>query len=354
MPSSIRPERVVIKIGTSSLISAGRPDPAKLTALADAVVRLRAEGRQLVIIASGAIALGRAALNADAARSAAAQQLAAAVGQGLLFDAFRRCLARHGLTAAQIMLTPLDLTTPEHQASSLAVVEGSLDAGLVPVVNENDAVMVRNNDVLAALLAAALRARQLVLLTDVPGLYESDPRRNSGAHRIPEVPVMTPDIERLAGIAAEGLGTGGMPTKLCAAWIATTAGVTTVIVGADTEDCVVRAVRGSDLGTVIHSRVADKHTDLGKLWRALSAPPSGRLLCHPAARRAVNDGEPLLAGHVVGATGRFSAGDVVDVVLDDARVAARGRIRISSVALAEAGAEAMVCHHSEYIAFQEA
>ncbi|MCX5243617.1 glutamate 5-kinase [Streptomyces prunicolor] len=348
------PERVVIKIGTSSLISAGRPDPTKLTALTDAVVRLRAEDRQPVLIASGAIALGRAALDAGAARSAAAQQLAAAVGQGLLFEAFRQGLAERGLKAAQILLTPLDLTAPGHRASALAVLEGSLDAGLVPVVNENDAVMVRNNDVLAALLAAALRAGRLVLLTDVPGLYESDPRKNSGARRIPEVRVMTPDVERLAGIAAEGIGTGGMPAKLCAAWIATMAGVTTVIAGADTEDCVVRAVRGADLGTVVHPRVPDKQLDLGRLWRALSSPPSGRLVCHPTVWRSVADGGPLLAGQVSSAIGRFSAGDVVDVVVDDTRVVARGRVRISSAALAEAGADAMVSHHTEYIAFQEA
>jgi glutamate 5-kinase len=276
MQSGTRPERVVIKIGTSSLISAGAPDPAKLSALADATVRLRNDGLQPVLIASGAIALGAPRLPGDVQTGATARQLAAAVGQVLLFESFRRSLEERGLTAAQVLLTPVDVTGPEHRDSARAVLESCLDAGLVPVVNENDTVMVRNNDVLAALLAAALGAGRLVLLTDVAALYESDPRRDANARRIPEVRAMTPAVERLAGAAAQGPGTGGMQAKLCAAWIATLAGVPTVIAGADVEDAVVRAVRGDDIGTLVHARARDKQPGLHRLWRALSAPPADR------------------------------------------------------------------------------
>ncbi|WP_380280561.1 glutamate 5-kinase [Kitasatospora purpeofusca] len=243
MSPATRSERVVIKIGTSSLVRAGRVDPAGPAALADAVVRLRADGGQPVLIASGAIALGDARLDAATRQTGPARQLAAAVGQGILFEAFRQGLADRGLTAAQVLLTPPDLTGPEHRDGALAVLEGALHAGLVPVVNENDAVMVRNNDVLAALVAAALGAERLVLLTDVPGLYESDPHRDAGARRIPEVPLLTSEIEKLAGASGAGPGTGGMSAKLCAAWIAAMAGVPTVIAAADAEDAVVRAVR---------------------------------------------------------------------------------------------------------------
>lgn len=192
MHFGVHPKRVVVKIGTSSLISAGAPDPAKLSALTDAVLRLRDDGRQLVLVASGAIALGTELLAHSGRQGGTARQLAAAVGQGLLFESFRRGLRERGLTAAQVLLTPVDVTGPEHGDSARAVLESCLGAGLVPIVNENDTVMVRNNDVLAALLAAVLGAERLVLLTDVPALYESDPRRDAHARRIPEVRVMTP------------------------------------------------------------------------------------------------------------------------------------------------------------------
>ncbi|MDA5145779.1 glutamate 5-kinase [Streptomyces sp. AD681] len=292
----MRPERVVIKVGTTSLISAGAPDSAKLSALTDAVVQLRDDGRLPVLVASGAIALGTELLPPGGRPGGTARQLAAAVGQGMLFEAVRHSLEERGLTAAQILLTPVDITGPEHRDSARAVLESCLESGLVPVVNENDTVMVRNNDVLAALLAAALGAERLLLLTDVPALYEGDPRRDARARRIPEVAAMTPEVERLAGAAARGLGTGGMPAKLCAAWIATLAGVPTVIAGGDTENAVVRAVRGDDIGTLVHARVREKRPGLRRLWRALSAPPAARLRGGPDIRRLVADGAPLTAG----------------------------------------------------------
>ncbi|MCW8101033.1 glutamate 5-kinase [Streptomyces tauricus] len=349
----MRPERVVIKIGTSSLISAGAPDPAKLSALADALLRLRDDGRQPVLVASGAIALGTRRLPRDGRQGDTARQLAAAVGQGLLFEAFRRGLEQRGLTAAQVLLTPLDVTGPEHRDSVRAVLESCLDTGLVPVVNENDTVMVRNNDVLAALLAASLGAGRLVLLTDVPGLYESDPRRDANARRIPVVSAMTPEVERLAGASAHGPGTGGMQAKLCAAWIATLAGVPTVIAGADAEDAVVRAVRGEDIGTLVHARARDKQPGLRRLWRALSKPPAARLRGGPDARRLVAGGGPLTARHLGFCDRPFASDDVVDVLAPDGRVIARGRTGVASTALADAAADLPVLHHTEYISLLE-
>ncbi|MEU5092710.1 glutamate 5-kinase [Streptomyces sp. NPDC021356] len=352
MQSGMRPERVVIKIGTSSLISAGAPDPAKLSALADAVVRLRADGRRPVLLASGAIALGTGRLPASV-RPGTARQVAAAVGQGLLFDALRGSLRQRGLTAAQVLLTPVDVTGPEHRDSVRAALESCLDSGLVPVVNENDTVMVRNNDVLAALLAASLGAERLVLLTDVPGLYESDPRRDANARRIARVDAMTPEVERLAGAAGQGPGTGGMAAKLCAAWIATLAGVPTVIAGADAEDSVVRAVRGEDIGTLVRARPRDKQPGLRRLWRALSAPPAARLRGGPGIRRPVADGAPLTVRHLTMGNEEFGVDDVVDVLGPAGRPVARGRTRVAAAALAGAPADLTVLHHTEYISLLE-
>lgn len=359
MSSGAHLERVVIKIGTSSLVTDGRPDPGKLASLADAVVRLRGEGVQPVVIGSGAIAIGNARLAAagTAVDGPAARQVAAAVGQGLLYEAFREALAARGLVAAQILLTPPDLTGPEHRDSARAVLESALDAGLVPVVNENDAVMVRNNDVLAALVAGLLQAGRLLLLTDVPGLYESDPRRDRNARRVPEIAVMTPEVERLAGAAARGLGTGGMAAKLCAAWIATLAGVPVVIADAGTEDGVVRAMAGDDIGTLVHPRVPEQDLDLGRMWRALSEPPTGRLLCAPEGAAVLGRGGILTARHIKGHEGVFGPGSIIDAVSGDWRVIVRGRTRLGSSELSDfTGPDdgPAVLHPIDYVTLPEA
>ena len=352
MSPDTRPERVVIKIGTSSLISAGLPDPVKLTALADTVARLRADGRQPVVVASGAIAVGDALLARAGSRpTAAARQVSASVGQGLLFDAFRRALDERGLVAAQILLTPPDLTGAEHRESAYAVLDSTLDAGLVPVVNENDAVMVRNNDVLAALVSAVLRAGKLVLLTDVPGVYDNDPRVDPSARLIPEIKMMTPDVERQAGDSGGGPGTGGMAAKLCAAWIGTMAGVTTVIAGADIPDGVVRAMAGEDVGTVIHPRTLSPVPDPATLWAALSEPPSGRLLCGPDTMRVLAQAGPLTRAHVQSVSGSFTAGSVVDVVAGE-RVVARGRVRTGHDPSTSAD-DPVLIHPTRYISLLE-
>ncbi|MFI9123647.1 glutamate 5-kinase [Streptomyces bikiniensis] len=350
------PGRVVIKIGTSSLMSEGVPDPVKLDALADAVVRLRAGGVRPVLLGSGAIAAGDALLKGADGPSAHGRQLAAAVGQGVLFDGFRRALSARELVAAQILLTPLDLTLPEHRDSARTVVEEGLAHGLVPIVNENDAVMVRNNDVLAALLAGALGASRLLLLTDVPGLFESDPRRDVDARLIPEVPTMTPEVERLAGLTAKGLGTGGMSAKLCAAWIASMAGVPTVIAGADSPDIVERAVAGESVGTLVHPRTPGKEPDLGRLWRSLGTPPAGQLVCRPEAVAVVRDGGPLTVDHCVAGEGGFAADAVVDVTVPGHGVIARGRTRAECDAVSgrHHPAGTPVIPHFDYVSFLEA
>lgn len=211
MARGVLPERVVIKIGASALLSGGRPDPVKLAAVADAVVRLRADGIQTVVVGSGAAAVGRTRLaEAGIPVDPTARQPAAAVGQGPLFEAFRDAFEARGLIAAQFPLTPLDLTGPEHGEGVRAALEEALDGGLVPVVNENDAVTGRGGDVLAALVAGSLRAARLLLLTDVPGLSEAGPRQDA-VRRVPEIAVMTPEVRRLGEARPAGLARVAWP-----------------------------------------------------------------------------------------------------------------------------------------------
>ncbi|MER0478970.1 glutamate 5-kinase [Streptomyces sp. Edi2] len=357
-PQNAHLKRIVIKVGTSSLITDGEVDQRKLATLVEAVAKLRTDGHQILLVASGAIALGDVRLNRHAEGRAGSRQLAAAIGQGLLFDAFRCSLEENGLQAAQFLLTPFDLTGPDHRDGVRDALEEALDRGWVPVVNENDAVMVRNNDVLASLLSATLGAGLLVLLTDVSGLYESDPRQSTDARRIPVVDAMTPEVEHLAGSPVEGPGTGGMPTKLCAVWIATLAGVACVIAGASVADSIEGAVRGENVGTLVRPRQPKKRADLGQLWRALSAAPTGRLLCNPSAVAAAADGRPLTKGHVQASEGNFKSGDVVDVVVDSHGVIARGRSSVaapdmSQVAPRQLADGQVVLHPSDYISLLE-
>ena len=348
MNAATRENRIVVKIGTSSLVTGGRLDPAKIGSLADAVAELLGEGYQPLLVASGAIALGNSQLTradltrSDPARSGlprsrlsgpAARQVAAAVGQGWLFEALRLALERRGVLAAQFLLTPLDVVGEPHRDSVHEALDQVLSQGIVPVVNENDAIAVRNNDILAALLSGLLRARMLVLLTDVAGLYAGDPRSDPAATHIPEVAAMCPDLERLAGGAMHELGTGGMATKLCAVWIATFAGVLAVIASAAEPDAPIRAVRGESVGTVVRPRSPDGDLDLGRLWRAFSSNPRGRLLCDGTAEQAVLAGACIRTDQILGVAGDFGAGEVVDVVRPDSVVIARGRARVDAKSL---------------------
>ncbi|MFF3616783.1 glutamate 5-kinase [Streptomyces sp. NPDC002580] len=352
----MQPERIVVKIGTSSLVTDGRLDPHKADALAASVADLTHSGLRPVLVTSGAIAQGRSVLGGGGGAGEEGLRLAAAVGQGPLFEAFRAGLARRGLTAAQFLFTPLDLCDDLHRDGLRSALDHALDRGVVPVVNENDAVQVRNNDILAALLSVLLRARLLALLTDVRGLYGSDPRTDPDARLIPEAKGMTVELERLAGSSAGGPGTGGMISKLGAVWIATLAGVTAAIADAHEPRVLSRLLGGEPVGTLVHPRDTVRDHGLEPLWRAFSAPPRGTVVCRPAARHAIEAGRPVPLPLVTRAEGAFAAGDVVDVAVDGTPPIARGRTRLGSLSLAEALSAdgATVLHPSEYVSLLEA
>ncbi|MER7759601.1 glutamate 5-kinase [Streptomyces sp. NPDC097619] len=366
----MHPERIVIKTGTSSLITAGRIDPAKAEALADSVAELARAGLRPVLVASGAIAQGRSLLAADGAAAGpedgAGRRLAAAVGQGALFESFRAGLARRGLTAAQFLFTPLDLCDPAHRDGLGSALDRALERGIVPVVNENDALQVRNNDILAALLAVLLDARLLALLTDVPGLYGSDPRTDPGARLVPEAAGMTVELERLAGVSAGGPGTGGMVSKLGAVWIAALSGVTAAIAAAAEPQVLERILAGERVGTLVRPRErTGRGPGLEALWRSFSEPPRATLYCSPAAERAVAAGLAVPADLVLGATGSFAAGDVADLVSGPVSgtggtgpVIARGRTLLGAADLGDSrprpAGTPTVLHPTAYVSLLEA
>lgn len=311
-------ERVVLKIGTTSLITAGRVDPVKLDRLCDTVHRGIVRGLRPVLLASGAIAIGRTRHPRLAESDAVAARVAFALGQSSLYSAIEAAFADRGLRTGQVLLTPPDLLDADRGGLVGGTLETMLALGMVPVVNENDALGVRNNDVLAALLSGCLQAGLLLLLTNVPGLHD-------GARRVDEVRVLTPAFEDLAGDAGGDGGTGGMRTKLGACWIATCGGVRAVIAAGTDPDVLVAAYDGRPVGTVFHPRAVNGATPpLATLWRAFRTPARGALRCTPEGAAAVDRGEALCRRHIAAVSGAAGPGDVVDIQDAGGRALARG------------------------------
>ncbi|OJX94850.1 MAG: glutamate 5-kinase [Micrococcales bacterium 73-15] len=330
-------QRVVVKIGSSSLTRGGGAlDPAAVAAVADALAARREAGTQVVLVSSGAIAAGITPLGLAARpRDLATQQAAASVGQGLLMAHYTRAFARHGLTVAQVLLTAEDVVRRGQYKNAQRALERLLALGVVPIVNENDAVATDeirfgDNDRLAALVAHVVQADALVLLTDVDALYDGHPSLPT-SRRIGVVSSAA-DLEGVTVTArGSGVGTGGMTTKVTAALTATGAGIPTLVAGAaDVAD----ALEGQDVGTWFQATGPRPRTR--RLWLAHAAHAQGRLVLDEGAVRAITHGKrSLLAAGVTGVEGTFEAGDPVEIVDPDGTVVARGLVAYSSEELPE-------------------
>lgn len=332
----IAARRIVVKVGSSSLTTAaGGLDTERVDALTDVLAALRADGREVVLVSSGAIAAGLAPLGLPRRpRDLATQQAAASVGQGLLIGRYAASFARHGLTVGQVLLTADDVTRRTHYRNAYRTLRRLLDLGTVPIVNENDTVATEeirfgDNDRLAALVAALVDAHLLVLLSDVDALYTGDPTR-PGATRIDDVR----DERDLVGVATgkagkAGVGTGGMVTKVEAARIATGAGVPVVLTAAP---LAAAALSGDSVGTFFH---AVRQRPAARLfWLAHATAPRGRLHLDPGAVQAVvARRKSLLPAGITAVDGSFTAGDPVDLVDDSGAPVARGLVNYDAMEL---------------------
>ncbi len=325
--------RVVVKVGSSSLTTAaGGIDPDRLRDLVDVLAAARSRGAEVVLVSSGAIAAGLAPLGLPRRPSALApQQAAAAVGQGLLVHRYTEELARHGVVAGQVLLTADDVTRRGHYRNAYRTFAELLKLGVLPIVNENDTVATTeirfgDNDRLAALVAHLVHADLLVLLSDVDGLYDGVPGRDGSSL----VPVVASEDD-LVGVkvgraGGAGVGTGGMQTKLEAARIATGAGIAVVLTSAALAGA---ALVGDDVGTLFRPTGRRRPTRL--LWLAHATEPVGSVVLDAGAVRAVVERRAsLLAAGVTGATGRFVAGDPVDLVGPDGVAVARGLVNFDA------------------------
>ena len=325
-------KRIVIKVGSALLVGPdGAADAAWMADFAADLARMRARGQQVLVVSSGAVALGRRRLGLGKRISLAEKQAAAAAGQSALMRAWETALEPHGLACAQILLTRDDTEMRRRWLNARATLDALLALGVIPVINENDTVVteeirVGDNDRLSARVAQLVGAEALVLLSDIEGLYTADPRRDPTAAHIPRVTHLTPEIEAMAGGAntTAGVGTGGMATKLAAARIAAAAGCATFIT-LGTRPGPLAAVEQGARATVIEPDTTPAAAY--KAWIAGSLSPTGALIVDAGAAAAVRRGKSLLAAGVTAIEGRFDKGDAV-LVRDEAGVEiARGLIR---------------------------
>jgi len=332
--------RVVIKVGSSLLIDqeTGKPHEARFAAIAADAAKLRAEGKAIVIVSSGAVALGRRALGLKAGKLRLEEkQAAAAAGQPKLMRAWEDALGKHDAPVAQALLTFYDTEQRRRWLNARATMETLLERGAVTIVNENDTVATDeirygDNDRLAARVAQMLGADVLVLLSDIDGLYDADPRSNPNANHIPEVRKLTPDIVAMAGgvNTAAGVGSGGMATKLDAARIGMTAGCSTLITLGTHASAAgpIAAVTSGAKGTWF---IADLTPETARRqWLAGALRPTGSVRVDAGAARALKSGKSLLAAGVTSVAGRFERGDAVDVIGLDGATIARGVSAYSS------------------------
>ncbi|HUS61041.1 MAG TPA: glutamate 5-kinase, partial [Acidimicrobiales bacterium] len=316
---------VVVKIGTSSVTdAAGHTDRAAVQRLCAEVASVRAAGRSVVIVTSGAITAGLPALGFERRPTdLRTLQAVAAVGQSRLMRVYDDVLAGHGLVAGQVLLAPFDFVHRQQYLHARQTLERLLELGVVPVVNENDAVTddeIRfgDNDRLAALVAHLVSAEMLVLLTDTAGVLTADPRLDVEASLIEEIVEVDHHLD-LVGRGTSDRGSGGMASKLAAAKMASWSGVPTVIADAARFDVLTGALAGEPVGTLIRAR--DRRLPARKLWIAFAVGSSGRLVVDKGACAALIDrGTSLLPAGILDVQGSFLAEAAVEVADDGGHV----------------------------------
>ena len=326
--------RIVVKVGSALLVDAesARVNRAWLETLVEDLLRLRKRGQRVILVSSGAIALGRRRLGLKHGTLRLEEsQAAAAVGQIRLAHAYKELLESNDVTVAQVLLTLEDSERRRRYLNARATLESLLELGALPVINENDTVATAeirygDNDRLAARVAQMTGADCLVLLSDVAGLYSADPNRDPNARLIREVRQLTPEIEAMGGRPASQLGSGGMAAKIAAARIALAAGCHMCIAAGAPRHPLRRIEEESECTWFIPTATP---AAARKQWIAGTLRPAGAITIDAGALRALLEGRSLLPAGVTGTRGRFDRGDTVSVLASDGSEVARGIIAYS-------------------------
>ncbi|MEO5376252.1 MAG: glutamate 5-kinase [Magnetococcus sp. DMHC-6] len=331
--------RIVIKIGSNLLTGGGATlDREWIGARCQEISHILHSGRQVVVVTSGAVAAGAPRLGLTGKpKNLVEKQAAAAAGQGVLMGCYEEAFHRHGRYVAQILLTRDDVSHRRRYLNARGTLETLLGLGLVPIVNENDTVMVEelkfgDNDTLAALVAGLIGADLLILLTDVDGLYPVDPRQNPDVRLIPLVAQVTPDIEAMAGGIGSQVGSGGMMTKLAAARMAARYGCRTVLAPGRSFKTPLHRIllsQGEQLGTLFLAEATDpiRHR---KRWIANALSSKGFLDLDFGAVTALRRGKSLLAPGIIAVEGQFDRGDAVYCRAPDGECIAKGLVHYAA------------------------
>ena len=338
--------RIVIKIGSALLFNPEKDGLQSrwLAGLSDDVARLQKAGKQVILVSSGAIALGRDEMGLASGKIRLDEkQAAAATGQIILAQAWNDCLKAHNITSAQILLAPEDTETRRKHLNARSTMQTLLNYGCVPVVNENDTITTYeirfgDNDRLAARVATMMSADLLILLSDVDGLYDKNPRRFKDANHIPLVSELSDEIMAMGDEANAEFASGGMATKLAAARIATNSGVAMMICDGGATAPLSALYEGAK-STIFTASIAP-HT-ARKNWIASALDSKGAITIDDGAKRALSKGRSLLHAGVIKVTGQFERGDLIDVHDAAGKLIARGLAGYSA-----AEAQALMGHKS--------
>jgi glutamate 5-kinase len=334
-------KRIVIKIGSSSLTSMnGELSRKKLEKIVGEVVRLKDDGYDVLLVSSGAVAAGYRKLGCLTRPEALSEkQAAASIGQGLLIETYSDLFISHGYVASQILITRSDFSDENRYNNARNTINVLLDRGIVPIVNENDTITMEflrfgDNDTLSAKVAGLIDADQLIILSDIDGLYDSDPRKNENAKLLTEVNEITPEIEAAAGDPGSAVGTGGMKSKIEAVKITMASGIPSFLGKSSTAGIIYDAVYKNAVGTYFEPREVMHNLNQKKQWIAFNSGPEGEVTINHSATEAIIENQTSLEPSAVhSVNGRFRKGAVVKILDINGEEIGLGVVNYSSKAL---------------------
>jgi glutamate 5-kinase len=315
-------QRIIIKVGSSSLTSRhGEISLKKLEKLVDEIVHLKDTGHEVVLVSSGAVAAGYRKLGClKRPNTLPEKQAAASIGQGLLMESYSKLFLSHGYVASQILITRSDFLDEDRYTNVRNTLNVLLERGIIPIVNENDTVTVDrlkfgDNDTLSAKVAGLVDANQLLILSDIDGLYTADPTKFNHAKLLERVHEITPEIEAAAGGSGSSVGTGGMKSKIEAVRIAMASNIITFLGKTSTTNIVIDAVLGKAKGTYFKAETPSINLNQKKKWIAFNSRPEGEIIInHLAKKLIIENQQSLLASGIYQVKGQFEKGAVIRII----------------------------------------
>lgn len=335
-------KRIVIKVGTSTITYAnGKRNFSQIDRLAREISDLQNQGKEMILVTSGAVAVGVDRMGLPGKpKTIPGKQAAAAVGQGVLMHTYEKFFADYGQIVAQVLITKTEAIDRHRYTNTRNTFMELMRQRVIPIVNENDVVAldelkIGDNDNMSALVAGIVDADLVIILSDVDGLYTANPQTHPDAVIVPEVAEITPEIEASAGGVGSARGTGGMATKIQAAKAATSSGIHLVIASGTEKNAITRVLQGEELGTLFVSR--ENRLQFRKRWLAFGAKIAGSIVVDDGCAKAVRKagGCSILPAGVFAVQGEFLPGSTVSVIDKDAHELARGLVHYSSAELAQ-------------------